>query len=256
MHELLLFGQVPLARHEQVLKILAGLAAMQPFSYHERRMILQNLRGAEQSKPSIKTGSNKPVQASPQVYTQLIQKLCPTDFSKEILVTKLDSKLSPQQDGTSPTWISRTQDIPEPEMKTITIRKVTEDDISPDAVESYLDLERYGFLAEFVLEGHRLICRDIILSLYRVLKLPPQAEGQSNRPTTTLPALEQLGLLDASGAFVLEACVRVEDRTKPSLVQTASEELNWLRKEMKGVVDLRAAERLALDTRVKQRPSG
>lgn len=39
MHELLLFGQVSAAQHELVLKILAGVAAMQPQPLAERHLI-------------------------------------------------------------------------------------------------------------------------------------------------------------------------------------------------------------------------
>lgn len=80
----------------------------------------------------------------------------------------------------------------------------------------------------------------------------PRTEVTSSGPRTSLPLLDSLKLLDGSGSFVLEACVRIDDRTKPSLVQSATEELMSFRNEMKGSVDLRPPERLALDTRVRE----
>ena len=48
MHELLLFAQVPASRHDQLLKIIAGIAAMQPQRVLERHLIF---------KPSKKPGT-------------------------------------------------------------------------------------------------------------------------------------------------------------------------------------------------------
>ena len=41
MHELLLFGSVPSSRHDQVLNILAGIAAMQPQAVLEKNLIFK-----------------------------------------------------------------------------------------------------------------------------------------------------------------------------------------------------------------------
>jgi len=87
-----------------------------------------------------------------------------------------------------------------------------------------------------------------VLSLFRILRNSDAIPGSS---ATTLPSLDSLKLLDASGAFVLEARIRIEDRTKPSLVSAATDELGSFRDLMKGSVDMRAPDRLALDTRVR-----
>ena len=44
MHELLLHAQVPSARHDQILSILAGIAAMQPVPILERHLIFKPSR--------------------------------------------------------------------------------------------------------------------------------------------------------------------------------------------------------------------
>ena len=44
MHELLLYGQVPAARHEQLLHILAGITAMQPQRVVERHAVYKPTR--------------------------------------------------------------------------------------------------------------------------------------------------------------------------------------------------------------------
>jgi mediator of RNA polymerase II transcription subunit 18 len=101
---------------------------------------------------------------------------------------------------------------------------------------------------EFFVEGHRFVHKNMVLTLFRLLRagdMPQQA------PLTVLPGLEALKPLDVSGAFVLEACVRIDDRTKPNLVSAASDELGAFRDLMKGSVDMKVPERLALDTRVR-----
>ena len=109
-------------------------------------------------------------------------------------------------------------------------------------------LTTFRFVNEFLLEGHRLVHKNAVLTLFRLLRVSdvPQAA-----PSTQLPALESLVPLDPSGAFLLEACVRVDDRTKPNLVSAATDELNAFRERMRGSVDMKAPERLALDTRVR-----
>ena len=48
MHELSLYGQVTFARYEQVLNILAGVAAMQPQRVFERNIIYKPTREPEE----------------------------------------------------------------------------------------------------------------------------------------------------------------------------------------------------------------
>ena len=65
MHELLLFAQVPSARHEQILNIIAGIAGMPPKKIIERHVIFKPKRA-----PSFKSG---PMGASQGVQNQQIQ---------------------------------------------------------------------------------------------------------------------------------------------------------------------------------------
>ena len=88
----------------------------------------------------------------------------------------------------------------------------------------------------------------MVLTLFRLLRT---GDTPQQIPLTTLPPLDFLSPLDVSGAFVLEACVRIDDRTKPNLVSTASDELSAFRDLMKGSVDMKVPERLSLDTRVR-----
>lgn len=104
------------------------------------------------------------------------------------------------------------------------------------------------FVNEFFIEGHRFVHKNMVLTLFRLLRA---GDMPQQNPLTALPTLESLKPLDVSGAFVLEACVRIDDRTKPNLVSTASDELGAFRDLMKGSIDMKVPERLSLDTRVR-----
>ena len=51
MHELLLFGQIPASRHDQVLNILAGIAAMQPVPVLEKHLVFKPNRLPASTRP-------------------------------------------------------------------------------------------------------------------------------------------------------------------------------------------------------------
>ncbi|KAL8885543.1 MAG: hypothetical protein Q9215_006615 [Flavoplaca cf. flavocitrina] len=71
MHELLLHGTVPSTRHNQVLSILAGIAAMQPQPYHERRHIYKPTRPIV--RPSMQVGGSQAVQSKQANPMQTVQ---------------------------------------------------------------------------------------------------------------------------------------------------------------------------------------
>ena len=58
-------------------------------------------------------------------------------------------------------------------------------------------------------------------------------------------------MLDPSGAYILEAKIRLSDGSNASLVTVGQQELGRFQNRMKGVVELKPPDRLALDTRVK-----
>ena len=89
---------------------------------------------------------------------------------------------------------------------------------------------------------------DTVLRLTRLLCFPPSSQVAIDQP---LLPLDDLVLLDASGAWTLEASVRIDDRSKPALVRAATDQLLGLQRDLKGAVDLRVPERLSMDTRVR-----
>ncbi|PSK53102.1 hypothetical protein B9Z65_3302 [Elsinoe australis] len=260
MHELSLFAQVPAARHAQALNILAGLAAMQPSAIFTRHIVFQPHKAATDPSQISKKKASGPQQPQQLALIQLMTTLSRDDFGRDddhCEGNPADTAMGGtettdrQPSGTNESqWSTRIQEIPEPETKTIVLRKVIEESIPAQGIKQYLDdSKNIKFINEYFTEGHRFIRGDIILHLHRVLVAKPQPD--TNAPRTTLPPLEELILLDGSGAFVLETTVRIEDRSKPTLVSAATEQLLALKNELKGSIDLRVPERLSMDTRVR-----
>ena len=91
----------------------------------------------------------------------------------------------------------------------------------------------------------------MVLSFHQILRFPETLSEARYRPRTPCPPVSALELLDASGAWALKASVRVLDGSKPELMTRGTNELLEFKELMKGCLDLRVGDRLALDTRVK-----
>lgn len=141
MHEVLLYGQVPFARHEQVLKILAGIAAMQPLTIYERHIILKQMKTAEDNKPNKKF-PNKPVKRETATYRQLIKVLDENAFGKEAPIS-INSDSTNTSSSSAP-WMLQTSEIPEPELKTFVLRPVSETELTMEDMQKLQDPASYG----------------------------------------------------------------------------------------------------------------
>lgn len=145
MHELLLYGQVPSARHDQVLKILAGVAAMQPQPVLERRIVYKPTRQPEEPGAHLsRRGGTQNVVAKPAgrkagdkivvkdlFYCQLAQKLVKADFGHgEGLVHVEGASLSAHVEaGEEPRWSFEFQDTPDTGDRGVSIRMTTSTDL-------------------------------------------------------------------------------------------------------------------------------
>lgn len=119
MHELLLFGSVSQLRHEQVLKVLAGLAAMQPRRTLERVIIYRPEREPDEPGLVVKRGGTQDVvmkqtkQTGPKdlFFTRLVQHLTQADFHSGAARTP---DASTPIAGVKPHWTWEFTDLPEP----------------------------------------------------------------------------------------------------------------------------------------------
>jgi mediator of RNA polymerase II transcription subunit 18 len=143
MHELLLYGQVPSGRHDQVLKILTGVAAMQPTRILQRCVIYKPQREPEEPGLNIRRGGTQNIavkQAKPATaaaalyYTKLIQKLADEDFGTEHGKTlSADVK-----DGEEPKWSTRWEDIPDTGDRGVSIRFTNTTDLLSGDPHAYM----------------------------------------------------------------------------------------------------------------------
>lgn len=95
MHELLLFGQVPPSRHEQVLSILAGIAAMQPQPFLEKHLVFKPARLPPGSRP----GHTGAVQGVPNPQIQAIQAQTQGDIFYLQLVADVNTTTASKDQG-------------------------------------------------------------------------------------------------------------------------------------------------------------
>ncbi len=106
-----------------------------------------------------------------------------------------------------------------------------------------------------------------MLLLHRLFVIPSQqdSEPETQQRKAVGPDLDSLtgqgqhesletslAPVDASGGYLLQASIRVVDGSNPELMSRGTSELMGFKESLKGCLDLRAVERLALDTRIKQ----
>lgn len=106
------------------------------------------------------------------------------------------------------------------------------------------------FITEYYVEGHRYVHGNVVILLHRVLH-EPGVRSVQEAPKVNLPSFAGLDLLDPSGAYILEAKVRVQDFNNGTVLEGAVSELKKFQTQMKGCVELALPDRLSLDTRVK-----
>tara|TARA_R110002003_G_scaffold52_24_gene4582 strand:- start:16857 stop:17294 length:438 start_codon:yes stop_codon:yes gene_type:complete len=124
----------------------------------------------------------------------------------------------------------------------------------PTAIRKHTySLFNYSFVTEYYVEGHRFILGNVVIFLHRILH-EPGVRSVEEAPKTKLPSFAALQLLDLSGAYILEAKVRVQDFKEATILESGVNELKDFQKQMRGCVELSLPDRLSLDTRVKYRP--
>jgi mediator of RNA polymerase II transcription subunit 18 len=108
-------------------------------------------------------------------------------------------------------------------------------------------------VTEYYIEGHCFVHGDVVIFLHRPLH-EPGVRSLETSPKVDLPAFAALKPFDPSGAYVLEAKVRVQDFNNPAVVENGVGQLKALQQQMEGCVKLDLPDRLAMDMRVKYKP--
>jgi mediator of RNA polymerase II transcription subunit 18 len=259
MYELLLYGEVPQARHEQLLKILAGVAAMQPQRVLERHLIYKPVREPPEPEGSLKRGgaqtvTQKQVKAVAQkdlFYSRIVQTLDDDDFKpKEHQPKPRQSKVSRAKRQQVGKWAFQFHDVPNAGDRGVLVRLTSSTDIAGGRAKAYIKALGNNFVSEYYQEGHRFVYGNINLLLHRVLQ-EPGVRALETSPKGKLPDFDALKPLDPSGGYLLQATIRVQDLNNPALLDAGVAELQKFKGLMKGCVELLAPDRLVLDTRVK-----
>ncbi|KAF2656771.1 hypothetical protein K491DRAFT_777657 [Lophiostoma macrostomum CBS 122681] len=256
MHELLLYGQVSKGRHEQVVKILAGVAAMQPRRVLKRHVVykpqrepeepgLVNKRGGTQS---IAAKNTKQAGKTDLYFTQLVQRLTEEDFGS---IVSTEQALTVEG---LPKWTYEFNDLPEAGNRGgALVRMTNSTDIVGGDPHAYVTSLGNQFVSEYYIEGHLFVHENINIYLHRVLH-EPGVRSLETEPKQQLPGFDALQPLDPSGAYMLEAKVRVQDINNTAVTEAAAEELRRFKTQMKGCVTMNIPDRLAMDTRIRYRP--
>lgn len=254
MHELLLYGQVPQTRHDQVLKVLAGIAAMQPHRILKRHLVYKPQRDPDEPGSHLKRGgtqavaqknTTKQVGQKPLYFTQLVYHLSDDDF---------DATNAEKANGNSQhKWSYEWHDIPDPADRGVLIRQTLASNDLAGSAHAYSVGLGNQFVSEYYIEGHQFVHENVVILLHRILH-EPGVRSLETTPKEHLPSFSQLHPLDPSGAYILEAKIRVQDLNNPALVDLGIEELKAFQTQMRGCVQLNVPDRLSLDTRVKWTP--
>ena len=172
MHELLLCGQVPPARHSQLLHILAGLSAMQPHRVVERHAIYKPTRPRVQL--AVQVGGSQAVQSTQK---QALQKQLSKDMFYVTLVQRLEDNKSLAGDGAKGkesllegnekkedreginandgSWSIKMTDVPEPAKRPVTLRSVSVTDVLEGDVHAHMLALGYRYSFSFTLTFSR-----------------------------------------------------------------------------------------------------
>ncbi|OCK77415.1 hypothetical protein K432DRAFT_358638 [Lepidopterella palustris CBS 459.81] len=258
MHELLLFGQVPRSRHDQVLKILAGVAAMQPQRVIERHIVYKPQREPEEPGSNLRRGGSQGIvqkqtkqnAAKDLYFTQTVQSLAEGNFKSEQNSSVQKPNLKVEGNDSGNKWTFQFHDVPDTGDRGVTVRMTSSTDIVEGDPHAYMVAFGNNYVSEYYLEGHRFVNQNVVILLHRILQEPGPRPIQTS-PQKSLPTFNSLKPLDPSGGYVLQASILVQDLGKPAILDQGVEELKRFKDLMKGCVELDVPDRLLLDTRVK-----
>jgi len=139
MHELLLYGQVPTARHEQLLHILAGITAMQPQRVVERHALYKPTRTSAPTlvqrggTQGVQNAQKKEQRVTDLHYTHLVKTVEENDFGE-----KEETASSTNAVHEDDSWTIQFQDTPEPGKRPASLRYASVTDVTQGDVQKYM----------------------------------------------------------------------------------------------------------------------
>ncbi|KAE9962227.1 hypothetical protein BLS_000630 [Venturia inaequalis] len=239
MHELLLYGQVPFSRHEQLMNVLAGLTAMQPHRLVERHALFKPIHGPVQAQ--VQKGGTQGLNPTKKV---LDEKEC--EASNDAM--DVDDHVTENAENKE-SWQWQFRDIPEGGKRSATFRMAEDIDISAGDPQAYMEGLGYRYVSEHIVEGHRFVLNNTVIFLHRILQWSKPIDPPSINTPVSIGSAEPKPL-DPSRGYILELKIRLS-QSDPALIKIGEDQLLGLKTRLLGVVELKVPERLAFDTRVK-----
>ena len=153
MHELLLCGQIPSARHSQLLHILAGLTAMQPHRVVERHAIYKPTRprvqfaaqvGGSQALQSTQKQALQKQLSKDMFYVTLVQHVedagnnVDNNAKEKGIIENEGEGSEKRRDASHGAWSIRLTDVPEPAKRPVTMRFVSVTDVLEGDVHAHM----------------------------------------------------------------------------------------------------------------------
>lgn len=149
--------------------------------------------------------------------------------------------------------------VPDTGITTYISRNTTSQPATPEQLSLFKQPQSYHLKRQYVQSGSRFVHHNLIIKVIRFYSNPPETATPPQDPlaeTSPPRTPSQLKLIDASGSFIIEVSICVEDPTNSSLTEAAVAELTRFKSTLDGAIDLIAPDRLLLDTRVKGNPMG
>ncbi|MCJ1279118.1 Mediator of RNA polymerase II transcription subunit 18 [Puttea exsequens] len=289
MHELLLFGRIPPSQHPHLLHILSGISAMQPIPLLEKHRIFTPTRSTTDTPAKTQGGAAKDEYAQKSLQAAAKGDLFVVQLVADVLAVAAGSGGAGEReegamegvevaggDGEGEThgegrvreavreqWTLQFRDIPEvARQRPVTTRLMADVPVAAGDAMAFMRALGYLHTSTYLLQGHRFTYQNTSLLLYRVFvpttasdvtttKTNPEQYNNNVSDNAGLIDMAQQRLLDASGTWVLQAGLRVQDGSKVETMAQGVNELVGVREMLRGVVELEIGERLAMDTRVK-----
>ncbi|KAE9971956.1 hypothetical protein EG327_009675 [Venturia inaequalis] len=258
MHELLLYGQVPFSRHEQLMNVLAGLTAMQPHRLVERHALFKPIHGPVQAQvqkggtqglnPTKKVARPNAQQTRDLYHTHLVKVLDEKECEASNDAMDVDDHVTENAENKE-SWQWQFRDIPEGGKRSATFRMAEDIDISAGDPQAYMEGLGYRYVSEHIVEGHRFVLNNTVIFLHRILQWSKPIDPPSINTPVSIGSAEPKPL-DPSRGYILELKIRLS-QSDPALIKIGEDQLLGLKTRLLGVVELKVPERLAFDTRVK-----
>lgn len=258
MHELSLHATLPGSQYEQFLYQLQGVTRIQPVPVQEIRLIFRTRTPDGLNRLPGVGGTQAAQSDNSKVSNALGKGIYFVTLVGSIHVH--EQKPSRQQDGPKKnkkiSWTFDFKDTPDAGKQAASTRLVSRIPIEAGSVADFMNTFGFEFVSWYFVKGHRVYDRETTIFTHQVFRpsekatLQPRVASDVDQLGLSLEDPGTLHAVDPSGAYLVQASVDVIDGNVQVLKDQAIQQLAAIAHVLRGTVDLRVADRLALDTRI------